>query len=133
MTETHSRLRVAAACLAGAIAALYVLTGTGLVAVTAGQEPGVVPPLLVGAGVFAVLAVLTLVRSGRPTLLAGAALQPPFILLYLVIAAERTPAFEAWGITIKTLQVLLLGVLLWLALQRKEETAAQGPKRLRTV
>ncbi|HZW01842.1 MAG TPA: hypothetical protein VFF55_09780 [Candidatus Deferrimicrobium sp.] len=42
------------------------------------------------------------------------------IVMYVVVGQERTPAFETWGITIKILQVVLLGALLYLALRPPE-------------
>jgi hypothetical protein len=131
MTESRTLLRHAAAALSGLVAVLYALTGMGWVAVTEGQAPGVIPPLLVGAAVFAGLAVLALFRTGRAFFVAGAVVQVPAILMYLAVAAERVPAFEVWGITIKLLQVLLLGAFAWLALQRP--TPAPPRERVRAA
>jgi hypothetical protein len=50
----------------------------------------------------------------------GALLQVGVIVMYVIVGQERTPAFEAWGITIKILQVVLLGALLYLALRPPE-------------
>jgi hypothetical protein len=101
-------LRRAATAGAAAVATLYAVTGTGLVAVTADQPPGLVPPLLVAAALFTVLAVLLLRVAQRWVWIAGAALQVLLILMYLLVAADRTPAFEAWGIAVKLLQIGLL-------------------------
>jgi hypothetical protein len=107
------RRLVAGAC--GLVAVLYALTGSGLVAVTEDQEPGAIPPLLVGAGLFAVLGLLVARGAGRAVMVAGALLQVPVVLMYLAIAAERTPPYEPWGISIKVLQLFLLGAFGWLA------------------
>jgi hypothetical protein len=108
MDTRSQRLRRAAAAAPAAVATLYAATGTGLVAVTADQPPGVVPPLLVASALFTVLAVLLLRVAQRWVWIAGAALQVLLILMYLLVAADRTPAFEAWGIAVKLLQIGLL-------------------------
>ena len=121
---TARRVRYAAAVTSALVTILYLLTGLGTVAVTADQPAGVVPPLLIAAALFAVLTVVLLRASKRWTWLAGAALQVFVVVMYVVIAADRTPAFEAWGITVKVLQVGLLGAFAWLALQRPSEPEA---------
>ena len=131
MTDTAVRVRRAAAGTAGIIAVLYVLTGTGWVAVTAEQPPGVIPPLLVGAVAYALLAVLLILRAGRGPLIAGAVLQVPALLLYVAVAAERIPAFEVWGLTIKALQVALLAACL--ALIARTRSSAPRPAGAKLV
>jgi hypothetical protein len=115
MTDTTVRARRAAAPVAGLVAVLYVLTGAGWVAVTADQGPGAIPPLLIGAVLYALLAALLVLGPGRRVYLAGAVLQLPMLLMYLAVAADRTPSYEVWGLTIKALQLLLLAVCLLLA------------------
>ena len=130
MTDTAVRVRRAAAGTAGIIAVLYVLTGTGWVAVTAEQPPGVIPPLLVGAVAYALLSALLILARGRGPLIAGVALQVPALLLYVAIAAERIPAFEVWGLTIKALQVALLAVCLALIAGTRSPTARRAEAKL---
>ena len=130
MTDTAVRVRRAAAVTAGIIAVLYVLTGTGWVAVTAEQEPGVIPPLLVGAVAYALLSALLVLARGRGPLVAGVALQVPALLLYVAIAAERIPAFEVWGLTIKALQVALLAACLALIARTRSPAARPAGAKL---
>ncbi len=129
-TATQRHIRWTAAAASGLVAILYLLTGSGAVAVTYDQPAGAIPPLLIAAGLFAVLAVLLLRVAQRWVWLAGAGLQAVVIAGYVAIAADRIPAFEAWGITIKVLQVVLLGAFAWLALrgptQREAGRGNQG-------
>ena len=125
------RVRYAAAAASALVTLLYLLTGLGTVAVTYDQPAGIVPPLLIAAGLFAVLTVALLRASKRWIWLAGAGLQVLVVVMYVVIAAERTPAFEAWGITVKVLQIGLLGALGWLALQRPTEPEASSGRNRR--
>jgi hypothetical protein len=124
MVSRHSRLRLAVAAACGLVSALYLLTGTGLIAVTEDQEPGAIPPLLVGAGVFALLALLVARGAGRAVLAAGALVQLPVLGMYLAVAPERDPSFEPWGLTIKALQVFLLVAFVRLATRRAEPRQA---------
>ena len=72
------------------------------------------------------LAVVLAVSSARWVLAAGAALQILVLVGYVVVASERTPAYEAWGITSKVLQVLLLAALVYLATQRPGRTTKRS-------
>ncbi len=37
--------------------------------------------------------------------------------MYVVVSTNRTPPFEAWGLSIKVLQLVLLGALLYLSVR----------------
>jgi hypothetical protein len=123
----QSALQKVAALGAVAIAGLYAVTGTGLVAVSENQPPGAVPPLLIAAVLFLVLAVLLVRKQRRWVWVAGAGLQALLIVLYLVVAADRVPAFEAWGVTVKLLQVGMLGALVGLAVQQRRTSSRRLP------
>jgi hypothetical protein len=125
-TDTQRRVRYAAAAGAALVTALYLLIGFGVVRVVDGQPAGVVPPLLIAAALFAALAVLLLTAPRRWVWFAGAALTALVIVGYIAIGADRSPAFEAWGLTVKTVQIALLGALTWLALRRPARSA-MGP------
>lgn len=114
--STHTAVHRVAAAGAAALAVLYLLTGSGWAAVTQDQPSGVVPPLLVAAGLYTALSVLLLRVQRRWVWTAGAGLQVLLIVMYLLVAAERTPPFEPWGIAIKALQLGLLATLTGLAL-----------------
>jgi hypothetical protein len=81
--------------------------------------------MFIAAAAFALLTVLLALTPSRPVLLAGAGLQVLVIAGYVAIAAERTPAFEAWGLSLKALQVALLIALVSLAFQPTSRQAAR--------
>jgi hypothetical protein len=60
-----------------------------------------------------------LVRSDRRDVLIGAISVQAFLMVfYFVVAIERVPAFEAWGIGLKLAQGVGLLLLTWLFLTR---------------
>ncbi len=48
----------------------------------------------------------------------GAALQVMVIVMYIVVAADRTRGFEARALSLKVLQTVLLAAFAWLSLRR---------------
>jgi peptidoglycan/LPS O-acetylase OafA/YrhL len=127
--ESHDRslaLRRSAAGLAAVIAVLYLLIGFSVVTVVDGQDGEVVPPLVVSAGLFAVLALLLARSAPRWMLVAGMVLQVLVLVGYVAIAPERTPSFEVWGVTVKLLQVALLGLLVALATRGRVRKPRSG-------
>jgi hypothetical protein len=114
------------------IAGLYVLVGSGVVDVVIDQEPGAIPPLLVAAALFALLAVLLARSTRRGIWVAGAVLQVLVLAGYLAVSADRTPAFEVWGVTLKVLQALLLVALVFLGLQRTPRVDAEATQDARS-
>lgn len=105
-----------AATGAAVVAVAYLLIGVSAIHVVEDQQ-GTVPPMLVSALLFAGLTVALARAPRRGVIVAGIALQILVIVGYLAVAAERTPAFEAWGIAIKVVQVALVGMLAYLALR----------------
>ncbi len=110
-----SAVRGAAVALTGATAVLYFVVGFAIVDISNGTDEGPIVPLVMTAVVFAALTVVLAVRSDRNSYLAGAALCAIAIVGYFVIAPSRDPSFEAWGLSIKAVQVVLLAALAWLA------------------
>ena len=131
MATAVERVRLAAVGGLGVVAVIYMQIGFSVVVVTADQT-GVVPPMLLAGAVFAVLAAGLAVSNARWVPAVGAALQLVVLVGYVVIASERTPAYELWGVTTKALQVLLLIALAYLALRRPVRTAVQ-PRGERTL
>ena len=122
-------IRSAAAALAGAMAAIYFLIGLGVLTVVEGQSTDV---SLLGFGAmagsaFLLGAVLLLATDRRWLWILGALLQVFVVVGYVAVAADRTPAFEIWGITLRIIQVPLFAALVYLALRptdgRKEAHA----------
>jgi hypothetical protein len=117
--QHRRRLRWVAAALCAAVAGAYYLIGAGVITVAEATEDGVdLVAFGVGAGtVFALGAVLLLVTDHRPLWAVGAVLQVGIVAMYLNVASQRTPAYEAWGISLRVAQVVILGLLAYLALQ----------------
>lgn len=116
-------IRRAAAALCGVIAAVYVLIGLEVVTVVeeTEEEVDMVVFGLGAASLFLVGAVLLLAVDRRAVWFAGAALQVMVIAMYISVGAERTPAFEAWGISLRVMQLVLLAALVYLATRPRVE------------
>jgi hypothetical protein len=114
------RLRFVVAAGTAAVGALYLLIAIDTIAVpgVAGVEEGPAVPLLIAGGLFLLLAGLAALRPHRAVWIAGAALQLLLIAGYVAVSAERDPAFEAWGLSLKAMQVALLVAFAHLALRR---------------
>lgn len=69
---------------------------------------------MIAVVLFATLSVLLMAAPTRAVWISGAALQVVVLVMYVVVSAERVPAFEEWGITLKVLQAGLLVALVWL-------------------
>jgi hypothetical protein len=132
LPAARRRMQRIAAAGCALVAVGYLLTGTGLIAVTADQPPGAIPPLLIAAALFGALALGSLRGARRGLWIAGAALQMLVIAGYVAVAAERTPPYEVWGVTLKVLQVALLVVFGWLVIRRESgedvEVGAGSPR-----
>jgi hypothetical protein len=121
-------VRYAAAVGSALAALLYLLIAFSVITVVEDQ-PGFGPPMLIAGVLFAGLAALLVLSARRIVFVPGAGLQVLVLLGYLAISAERTPAFEAWGITTKALQVLLLAAFVYLTLQSRSTAAAKVEER----
>jgi hypothetical protein len=118
--QREARLRRPAAMLAAAISVLYLLIFAGVLSVGR-AEAGELGILGVASGVFAVLAIL-LWRVRSRLLWAGAGLlQVLLTWMYVAIAPERDPSFEAWGLTIRGLSMVLLVLLAGLLLGARKK------------
>ena len=124
----NTPVRFLAAAGAALVALLYLLIARNVITVIENQAAADAAPLYIAAALFALLSVLLLARPSRSVFVAGAGLQLLVIVGYLLIAAERTPAFEAWGLGIKALQVGMLFGLVALALHRSPKPMFR-PKR----
>jgi hypothetical protein len=111
-------LRYTTAGVAGVIAVLYLLIGVEAITVVEDQAASDPAPVFIAGGLFAVLAVLLLVTTSRVTLVSGVLLQVVVLGMYMVVAGERTPAYEAWGLGMKAAQFGLLIALLTMLVRR---------------
>lgn len=132
-TERATRrrtIRYAAAAASALTALVYLLIGLGVLRVveTAADAPPMLDFGLAAGGAFALGAVLLASTDRRILWVVGALLQVGVIVTYVNVASQRTPPFEAWGITIKVLQVLILAALAYLAVTPAErEDRAERP------
>lgn len=127
MNLSRATIRQAGAMLAAVMAAIYFLIGAGVLqVVTPNEDRGFLFVFGAGAGGAFLLGALLLLRFDRRWLwMLGAAFQVFVFWGYLSVAADRTPAFEPWGITLRIFQVPLLIALLYLALRPTEHRAAE--------
>lgn len=99
-----------------ACAAVYFAIALGLVNVV---DPAAGNPSLVVFGVaaalaFALGAALLLITDRIGPQIAGAVFMILVIVMYFVVAQQRTPAFEAWGLALKAAQAAILAALVYL-------------------
>ena len=120
-TDGTTTLRRTAAGIAALIALLYGLIWTGVLSVVTEAEAGELGILGVAGVVFLVLAALLWRFASRVLWIGTAVLQVLMIWMYVAIGAEREPAFEVWGISIRVAQVALIGVLIALVVRRTRE------------
>lgn len=117
----HRRtIRFVAAAIAAFTAMLYLLVGLevlSVVDVTTEDAPSMLEFGLVSGGAFALGAALLLATDRRILWVLGALFQVGVIIMYVAVSPQRTPSFEVWGLTIKALQLVLLGLLVFLAIR----------------
>jgi hypothetical protein len=130
---TLDRIRYLAAGGAVLVAVLYLLIAIDVVTVVDEQAAADATPLYVAAALFALLAVGVASMRSRAMYAAGAALQLLVIVGYLVIAADRIPSFEAWGIAIKIIQVGLLTTFIYLMVRREQDPVGRVEAEPRVV
>jgi hypothetical protein len=119
-------VRYIAAAISSAAALAYVLIAANVVTVMEEQAAEAPVPPVVAAVLLAVVAGL-LVRSDRRGVLIGAiSVQAFLIVFYFVVAVERVPAFEAWGVGLKLAQGVVLVLLTWLLLTRAASDGKQS-------
>lgn len=122
-TVVRQRVRWGAGALAAVISLLYFALGLGVVTVMGNSANQEALGRTAGAA-FLLVAVAVVAFDHRAMWGAAVAAQIFVIWSYLDLASARTPSFEAWGMTIVTLEIALLAGLLYLTL---------GPKRGRDV
>jgi hypothetical protein len=116
--------------LAAATSLVYYLIGLRAVAVIENTEDQVGFGSIAGTA-FLVGTVLILVIDSRVMFALGALAQVFIIWMYFALSSDRNPSFEVWGVSIRILQALLLGVLAYLAIRRGERVpgAEASPAR----
>jgi len=112
-------IRYVAAGLAAAMAVIYFLIGLGVLKVVDGQagDPSMLTFGASAGAMFGLGAILLAELDRRWLWIAGAVLQVLVFAAYIGVAADRSPAFETWGIVLRIIQVPLFAALVWLALR----------------
>jgi hypothetical protein len=129
MDITRRTIRFVAAGLAATIALIYFLIGVGVLTVVTPVD-GDQSMLVFGASAgtaFLLGAALLFAFDRRVLWILGAAVQLFVVWGYFAVAPDRAPSFEAWGISLRILQIPLLAALVYLALRsvRSPETRVQ--------
>lgn len=121
------RLRRLAALLCAAIAAVYVLIGLEVVHVAEESDAGGdIRVFGFGAAAIFLVGMVLLLRTDRRVVWGlGALLQLMIVGMYLAVSAEREPAFEAWGLGLRVPQLLLFGLLAYLAVRPSRTESEQ--------
>lgn len=117
------RMRILGAGCALTMAVIYVAIGLGLVVPGTARDKGAGDMLEFGLGaasMFLLGAGLLLLTDRRWLWAAGALLQVAVIAMYIGVAPSRIPSFEIWGLLLRTLQIPLLVILVWLAATPRE-------------
>jgi uncharacterized protein len=125
------RLRRFAALLCAGIAGVYVLIGTEVVTVSRPTDAEVdIGVFGFGAAAIFLVGLVLLLRTDRRVVWGlGAALQLMIAAMYVGVSSDRDPAFEAWGLGLRVPQLILFGILVYLAVRPStaEREAAVDP------
>lgn len=114
------QIRYAAAAVSAATALLYFGIGVGVLKVVDVVSPAAPDMFAFGApagAAFALGAILLFAFDRRFLWILGAILQVAVIVMYFVVAPQRTPPFEIWGVVIKLLQATVLAALVYLTMR----------------
>lgn len=118
-----------AALLAALMALIYLLLWLGVLDLGEATD-GELGILGVAGGVHLVLAVLLLIWRRRVLWVIVAVLQVLLAAMYVAIAAERDPAYEVWGLTIRGLSLVLVVVLVTMLVgSRRPAESTDAPTR----
>lgn len=121
-------IRRGAAGIAAVMAGIYYLIGIGVLTVVDKQtgDPSILVFGAAAGSAFLLGAILLAVFDRRILWIVGALLQLFVAWTYFSIAAERVPAFEVWGVTLRLLQIPLFAALVWLAIAQGRAVAVRG-------
>lgn len=118
MHLTRTQVRYTGALAASAMAVIYFLIGLGVLDI-GGTKSGETVDLAVfgfSAGLaFLVLALLLALTDRRWLWILATIFQLWVYLIYVSVSGSREPSFELWGITLRIIQVPLLGALVYLS------------------
>jgi hypothetical protein len=114
----------------GALAALvmagiYYLIGLGVLNVGGTVDGGSTDSFGFGVGAgtaFLIVAALLLFTDKRWIWVLALGFQVLVFVIYVAASGIRVPPFEIWGITLRTIQVLVIGCLVYLAVDTPKRT-----------
>lgn len=136
MRPSRSTIRRVAAGIAGVMALIYF--GIGLGVLDVGGSSGDTSFLIVfgamAGGAFLLGAILLFWSDRRWLWILGVAFQVFVYVAYVNVSKQRTPPFEVWGITLRIIELPLLGALVYLAARSPRRTPGprvSGEQRLR--
>lgn len=117
--SSRTAVRYALAAVTALLGVAYALIALKVVHVADVTVGETVPYVMMGAAAAAFFlgSVLLVLSDRRIVYLLGAAVQVVVLAGYFAVSPSRDPHFEAWGLTMKVVQVVVLGVLLYLALK----------------
>lgn len=117
LADDRRLLRRCAAGLCLVMAAVYLLIAAGVSGIESTEEMSIVTFGVGAASIFVVGAVLLLALDNRVLWGLGAAMQVMMAVMYLAVSSDRSPAFEAWGIGLRVLQLVLFVLLVLLTVR----------------
>lgn len=110
-------MRRGAAGLCGVIAAVYLAIAAGATSIEPNEEMSLATFGVGAASIYLVGAALLLAFDNRVLWGLGAMMQLMIAAMYLAVSSDRSPAFEAWGIGLRVLQIPLFALLVLLAVR----------------
>ena len=117
-------VRLTAAVASAAMASIYFLIGLGVLNI-GGSKSGETVDLTVfgfsAGAAFLILAGLLAFTDRRWIWVLAAIFQAFVYLVYFGAAAGREPPFEMWGITLRVIQVVVFGGLIYLSWNAPEQ------------
>ncbi len=128
-------IRYLAAVLSAGIAAVYLLIGFDVIKVVDTNPPdmpSLLPFGLMSGAAFLLGAILLAVFDRRILWTLGGLFQVAVIAMYVAVAPQRDPSYEAWGIGLKVVQAILLLALVYLAVRAPRGNRLHGAAIRRT-
>jgi len=123
-------IRKVGAVAAAVMAGIYYLIGLGVLHI-GGSANGEMVDLFVfgfGAGTaFAVIAALLALTDRRWIWVFLLAFQVFVYAVYFGVSGGRAPAFEIWGITLRAIQLVVIGCLFYLIVRGRESGNREVP------
>jgi hypothetical protein len=127
MVRSRSRVRYVAAAASATMSVVYFLIGLGVLDIGGGFTSEQVDLGMFGAlagSAFLLLAILALATDRRVIWLVAAIFQVWVYLIYFATSGTREPPFELWGLTLRLVQLPLLGSLVYLSVKAPADDEA---------